>query len=891
MCRVKEIGSFIARCMKAAALSQIFICNFLVITGCKKRDSSEVKEISTPSPRQDGACGASGAWTQTAFEKADALLKVINSTMVGRKECQAVVNSGWKLELIKQNTASPRQLDYRVGRFMTLPKEIASLAAFMNLTKPGAEKSSLTGMAQEALLDRFIELRSKEGEVMVESNMASSITPQADGTMSITRAVEGLNARILASNSVGLARLDEVFTTLAESENCIGKLGAAQESFLLTSLQMLGAFASADTSISSQIGKTVRKYVTFLNSMYQAKTIRSTTDARLRETISCLIDTVSYTYCGARDAKVILDLSYDWINSPPPAPTAEDGSNPFYGLNVLTNYIPVINKWLLGITQGVAMRSDINGRQIVGLMEVPADLVAYRKELDKSFEQGMYKIAGITDEKSRQAAMAGLLNELAYQIGVARFPRSMGGLRRRSQQDIPNLLDGQGLTYRIPFLLGGMSDEKIPKAAIPGNPAAALKLMSIEDVVVAQGPLTSMASFELFRSTLRRNLTSWMDSGTSYGMTYFWKNYPVDYLSVASQIGVGLNVTPIAAFKAVRLYLVHFLQVAKTSALPAFVAQTPVVLDLLQRLDTIVEAHEGLSRSSDSEAAQKFIRLVYQQLDMVIFSEIFIQERLLPTVLIEVNAMMAKQIPGKDDLVANILNVAETATILNLYQRVDANKLKVDLASAMFNSEQALQALQSIAGNPLEDNLVQLQKRAFGAEWDADAVRADSYRKSIRDTMAIPGSSSTTRYQDRFSSSMVDWVLLVQPRAALRRSLHPDLYPVPPAGGFRGFTDDENSSFSTLWGYLCAQSLALPNRERYRKICSGSSFGIDAPATLPETSRGEVKLNYDTWWSNWERKRYNRTGWNGEDPICSTYDLERRWKIYYMSLDHVSSSK
>ncbi len=875
------------------AICAVILCSFVMSVACKKRIESDAKGIGSLSSRQDGACGASGTWTETAFQKADALLKTINA-ISDRAECKALANIGWKLTLIKSLTTNPSEIDYRVARFMTLPREISSLTTFMHLGASGAQKSALLGQAQQALMSRVVELKSAESDVLVQSNLASSLDVQGDGTVNVTREMEGLYARLLTTGKVGLTNLDELFTVMSNSQDCIGKMGVVQSEFLLNSAQMLGAFASADAGVASQIGGTVNKYIKFVNSMYRSKIIQSNNESQLRETMSCLMDLVSYSYCGARDAKVLLDrgLERTMKGEAWPAPVY-DSSNAFYGLDVLTNQVPTINKWLLQITQGIAMRNNTNATLLAGLMEIPIDLVAYRKEQDKSFDKAMYSIAGLTDEKARVTAMSKLLDSLGWYISTAKFPR-----RKRSghnaETEIPNLLDPQGKSYRIPFILGGLKEELIPKAAIPGDPAAVSGVLNLAKVVASQGPLESMASFELFRSTVRQNLTAWQNSAATYGMNYFWKNYPIDYLSIAGQASSGFRITPIEAFQSVRSYLLHFLQLAKNTQLTSFQVNAPVVIEQIKKLDTIINAYQALSENSSLADAENFVKLIYQQLEMVIFSETLIQERLQPLVILEINAMMAGQIPGKNNLEANIVNVAEKTAVMNLFARAgltpgDGQKVSVDIASSMTMSQQVLEALETIVGNPLEDNLIKMQKRAKGLEWNADAVREDSYRRSIRNTLAISGSDISDRYQDRFSPSYIDWLLLVQPRAALRRSMNPDLYPMPAAGGFRGFTDDENGSFATMWGFLCAQSLSLSNRERYRKICSGSSFGVDAPKNLPGEAKGEIKLVYDQWWSDWDRKHKSRSGWNGEDPICTTYDLQRRWKIYYMSLDQFTN--
>lgn len=859
-----------------------FVRNFIplfIILGsvaCKSRSTSKIKGLGDVSPRQDGACGASGVWTETAHEKADKMMQTIK-TLSERKECAALVNNAWKLEQIKAFTTSPSQLNYRVAKFMTLPRDIASIGTFMELS---GGKSELQGLAKPSLLNRVFQLRSAEAEVMVESNMASNLQTDANGRVNITREMQGLHSRLLKTGTTGLNRLGEFFETMTASPDCFGTMGSMQSEFLLTSAQLLGAFASADPATTAQIGRTVQKYVNFVNTGFARRLQQTQTDMQLRETISCLLDVVTYSYCGARDAKVLLDLGIERKERGAPV---YDGKNAFYGLDVLTNRIPTVNAWLLQITQGVVMRNDQNKMLMVDMMKIPVALLRYRKIIDLKFDQAMYKIAAMDPGKTQTTAMAQLLFELAQIISRADFQKG-------ANTTVPNLLDGQKKTYRIPFLLGGVEEKDIPHAAIPGDQAAVAQLLSVVDVVNINGPFESMKTFESFRATLRKNLNGWMDSAISYGMDFFWRNYPIDYVAVASQGVAGQYVTPIDALRAVQTYIYHYLQVAKESKNTSMVSLGYDVLDLLKRINAILDAYTDLSKSGDPEKAKDFVRLVYQKLDMVIFAESFLQQRLLPMVMAEVNAMMAGAIPGKNSLETDIVAVAQRSAVMDLFARsgvgtADAQKLKIDVASAMNLGMQTLEALTTVITEPLDDQLHKLNARAFGAQWDADAIRADSYRRSVRDTRTLWGTDSSSAYPDRFSSFFVDTLLLVQTRAQLRRSFHPDLYPVPPAGGMRGFTDDDQGSITNLWGFLCIQSLSLPNRDRFRKLCSGSSFGVDSPKNIPESASGEIKLNYDLWWNGYGVKHKSRTGWNGDDTICTAYDLQRRWKIYYMSLD------
>ncbi len=859
-------------------------CSALLLggVGCKRRDSSRIKAIGN-SVESNGACGSSQIWTQSALKRATELVDTIKR-IKSRPGCSKLEDALKHLERIQSLAVSPEQMEYRATRLMLLPREIASLTSFIG------GSNWLKTEARGSLLRRMVELKSTETEILVESNLASSLEPEPDGSISVRRAMEGVHARLLSSGVVGLDALSRIFETIGESESCLAGIGEEQNHFLLGSAQLLGAFASADPGVASRVTPIVQKFVKFINGMFEAKVMRNVTDNQLRETITCLIEMVTHSYCSARDSKLLLDRSFSRQQyDPNPDGASSDPNKAFLGIRLMHSHVPAINKWVQQMMQGVLLRNVDNREELIQLMRLPTDLMAYRMDLDQDFNEVMYVLAGDESESSRSITMAKLLSKFGRKMSQARFPRRRAA-SSANLLNLPNFFDKDGLGYKLPFLLAGLTEAEIPGICTPGHPDASRGVKSIVDLVVMNGPLPSMASFELFRSTVRRNLNAMQDAAVSLGMEYFWRNYPIDSVMIAAQGISGYAVTPIQALRAVETYLLDYIKLANDSNLPDIKSLLPLAVDTYKRVEEILTAHSKLSATATREQATGFARLLYQRLDVLMFNETLIQRRLQPLVEVELNAMMAGRIPGRQSLEADLVAEAQKLSVTDLFARAGLNqgdhqKMVIDLSAAMTTGINSIEALEQAVAFPLEDQLRRISLRARGGRWDADTIREDSYIRSIRDARGVPTTPQSDRFSDRFRRTFTDWVLLVKPRAAISRSLHPDLYPMPPSGGFRGFAEDEFGSFATLWGFLCAQSLSLPGRDRYRQFCSGSSFGFEKTEALPVRSEGQLLLNYDQWWVDRAAGKPSASGWSGEDAICTTYDMQRRWRVYYMSLD------
>ncbi|MCX6126647.1 MAG: hypothetical protein NTV34_18090 [Proteobacteria bacterium] len=334
----------------------------------------------------------------------------------------------------------------------------------------------------------------------------------------------------------------------------------------------------------------------------------------------------------------------------------------------------------------------------------------------------------------------------------------------------------------------------------------------------------------------------------------------------------------------------HLVKLIRTHNPPGLRHFLPVAMDLVKRLDKVIDSFEAQPRGATADAARTFVREVYQQFEMVMFNQSFLQARLQPMVEAHINAVVAGSVPGKTELEGVLSMIGERGAVADLFTKGgmsqnDGQKLKIDLASARSTNLQSLEVLQQIFGDTLEDEISYLRQRAKNPVYDAKAVRSEAYRRSLRDARNS-GFVSRDTSTDRFSRTFVDWVLLAKPRAAMARAMNLDLYPMPADGGFEGFSDDESKSFATMWSYLCVQALSMPDRKRYHRLCSGSSHGIAEYPNMPESMRGMLNLNHDDWWSDHEiTRRPSEEGWTGGDPICTLYDFQRRWKIYHMAAE------
>jgi hypothetical protein len=852
-----------------------------VATSCKQSDS-KLRAVNTSTTQDCG--GASGIWTQKAFEAAETVIKFLEEN-ANRPECAGLLATKPEIEKVRELTRGDKDINYRMGRFMTLPREVSDLVTFM-------KKSPWLGdEARRLTIARSLEYQSTGADLMATSKAVSDLTFGAGEKLEVTRNMSAMPVRLTTMARVGAASLDKWFASLQANSSCLSSMGASTGQFLQTGAQLIGAFASADTGSAALLGDVVRKFVKLIESREMGRYLRALEKNKIRKTLTCLISTITSSYCSADDSLALLETGIELSNQTKISPI----SSPTHGYEVIFFHVPAFTDWLQSITNPGSVRVRKLSESYRAIMSIPVDIESYRKILDQQILAGQNTMLTAKDRTQLVAAMAATLKTVASTLEKARFPRnSRGMMGGNGGGEIPNFLDSQKKYKKIPFLLAGIREEDIPNICIPGS--AELQGRKANDFKWYIANLLekdssklpeSFESIEAFRKNLRDKLDVWLDQSENYAMEYFWNNMPFDFEFVGSKAAIGNRTTPIKSMIAIQQYLLEFIEVAQNSKSRFMAAYVPNVIDTVKRLEEVLKAVDAYN-ANNPDSAKNLVATAYKQFQMVFHAENLVPSRLNKAVEAHINAIMMGEVPGKEELERSALLIAERGAVSDLFARSGASAsnlqaIKQDISAAKVLSLQSLEALEAVVGDFILDDLRELRARSKGS-WDAAAVREDSYIRSVNDARkALP--FGLGQAEDRFSRTFVDWFLLSRPRAKLNRALHRDIYPMPADGAFVTFQEVEGRPFSELWSNLCAQTLSLPGRKRYQTMCTGSTYGIETTKETPVPMEGKLMLSYDTWWSSQVIKKPNQAGWTGGDPVCTLYEYQRRWRIYTMVAD------
>lgn len=896
-------------------LCVVVLSSFVAIVACKKRDTSSLESFDSNVYSFGGACGSRGFWTQTAISRAKEIVSTVTK-LKDNPKCNKLFESMKNLGDIQSSYTPAPENGQRFSRMMTLNREIASINNYLNMT------DFKRGDVLALLLDRTIEQKTLEVQNMAESQSTSGLSSDGNALNIVRNSVSSVENRMNTAAQVGLDRLQKYYQALNESAECVNdnpSLGGV--SLLAQSAQVLGAFASGDPVTASNVSNAINSFTKMMRDNKYNRSLRNENDAVLADSIGCMMESVQYSFCAARDAQSILSNGGDRLQKRlNPSGSSLDKNSPFYAYYIMSYYLPVVTRWLNTVTSGYIPRTKSDVKLINRVIEVPVDVEKYSMSLRSIYAQYMRDFSQQTESNAKAGLLYKMIKELNQEINYMVFPmrRRMLDPRRDpppkqnvAKGDIPNFFKMKNQGIYLTFRLLGLEGSNVPKECIPNTDVAKTAPLTFDKWATGGDtgynryfyrydlPTTntsknefpgSLISEKTLPDVIKIQLEGLIDEAHAAASDYFWMNLPLDMEVVAADAGAGMIGNAMSSLSAIQGFVLAQLDILQKDSSADAVIGRGSLLDTYKRIDAVLAAYREFSNNSSPDAAKKFIATTYERFNMVFQGSAFLPQRLLRVVKRDLVKNVQKQQFGATSLEPEILYAAGDLAFDQILSGLggDVQAGQTQLAAAQTLNKASLAAIDDVFGDKLISIISRYRNAAMGQGDLSDrSTFTDSYLRSKMDSRRLPRVSSDT-FLDRMFNASLDSLEGVGIKAFIKRSWYPDLYPMPSPWRGPGYHDDEFGSLQIDWAVLCNLTLAFPKPERYASVCNGAIqySPFEGGGKLNGHKRvGPLSLAYNNW-----NKSLNSDGGiphTYPSSMCAYYDVARRNQIYNITLDHL----
>lgn len=760
-----------------------------------------------------GSCPSQGAWTQMALAQTKSIYSVIER-LKDNPDCKGIGNIAKNLGTAMTELDLKGADEGQSATVESLPSEIDALRRVL-MTQGGRSSS-----AQTLLYKKTIQAASLGGEA------AANATVPIDATT----AIKSLFTRTSRATNYGLNAVQQVFTALPAYQQCL--IGHPDEGMLLLSaaVKVGAAFATSGGGVGQTLGTSIASFVQMMREKKFTLAMRKQNETEFWFSISCLLETTTKNYCEEQNAQELLAYAQkEYLEG---AKTGNVGAvdpsadNPLEGYYLLVRELPLVAQWLRGVKLGTnpKLTSDANF-QVLAIERVN-EMWKLDKVIRSTFSQEMDVYRSMPDVKSKRNKLFDLIVtiETAMRTGKATvefFTNSMS---------LP----------LIPFFLIGM--DVVPKE-VAANSEGKIQ-MSWGDWMQTGGDNGGyQAMFENpdeLAEVVRIQMDKMIDSANQKAGIFFRQRLVIDLLSLVNRSLVGQNLTVRQSLKHIDRYLGRFEGRLTGSYSDSVMYGT--VIETRSRIQAVLHSFDDLAalgknakeshienysveeRLALTKAAQVVIDSVFQELNVLYMSDVFVTNRVTPFIERDF-AIRIKQGENMTPYQKQLLQITQDQLIERMTQLygVDPVAKKDDLMGAHVINVRNLGAVEDIFKDSVYMMLEELNEVVHGRSADPEtmrkvtAARFAKERDIYRATHMVPNVGPMAPAGNVLLNL---WTYFSAGHYVKKG--HEDLYIRPKSPTSVGSQEDENGSFAQFRGRICAQTLAFQDRERFTALCKGA---------------------------------------------------------------------
>ena len=839
-----------------------------------------------------GACQSQGSWTADALS-ATSSLQNIAEQLKNDKNCNSLAKK------LDQHYAElqPRMID--LGANAETANKLSSISedgmAIGSLVKEGSGiKDFLMGSSQ--FRNQVTSLVAKN---LLETKMTNASLNAFGPAGTSAAAIIGTSKRIRNAAYSSLDTATNVLDSLITESQC------------LSSSNMAGPIISAMVSVASSVvtsrqdsfgqrtARFVNKLSMFMRDRRFAGVFNKLNQIQFRNSLSCLLEVTSESYCSTLDARTLYDtfMSKNIIK--------EDGKgdfsaakqkvisgisdSPLQGLYILTQQIPIVTAWLEKVQRGVEpmLKTDASQKNetITTTMQFFLKeniLLSYINSEKKTLEA----LPRSNDDSAQKNQITKIILGLSDIIIGSNFAPNA--------QEEQNFFTTSSSALLVPFRLMGIT----PNERVTGEDGSVTPLDFRTWVQGAGRKHPVFKNPMQLAQNVEKNLRLIIEEAKGYAVSYYnnWYIYDQPGLFVDSLTNVRYNVREVLVN--VRTYLSDlFEQVQNDELKDASVLST--IIETKDRINNILAKYNQLTEvgkklkieknpteidALKKEGAQlhmNIIKTIYENFSVYIARSGFLSNRLTAIVKFDIQNLvrLSEKDPIRNQaLLRQIFFATGEAAFENMRIMSGGNPtmINLDISNAQVTQLQNISALEALIKDYFLENIKQMK---LSAEAKPSVDLLDTLDFEQKPLESKNSYSRLKKIQSYF------WFPLFEKLGKSANSY------------FKSTSSDKNNDLTefqaakTMHKLYCIQSLTFADWRSFKPLCKGvileSDFKSDnlSPATK-QKFENLLNVSYDKKLSAYvsANMSQNDVQLNRAERICAFRQYARNNYIMYLTL-------
>jgi len=816
-----------------------------------------------------GMCASQGSWLQDALKQSRLIISALE-TLKDDPNCKLLSNA---LESLPKVSPSNLDEDSQTS-FANTYRELSALNDFMNPArmKNGMNSSVFQSAVFEVVFNKSFK-SIKDLNTQINPNYTEE---QQDSIRNVSMRLKTFLARSRQVANMSMATSRSVLSVLPQSKRCLhNKPSAAAAIF--------GAIAHTAASLVSGgemngVGEFTSALMTFSRDSNYIKSITPLELQEFKNSVSCLVESTSESYCSIQDAEDALEalkktggrkgfnLKFIMDQSP-----ADPVASPLAGLVIYMRDIPVVQAWLQKVLTGLAPRTAWQGRDKNDNWNSYLGFIQSVNELQANFTDKEQQYLSATAGKDRMAKL-GQVREI-FQETINVITKGARGnsvnFFARTVQD-PN---------QVPFFLLSLD--------MPSDFNAQTNDFYNYWLKYSRDGINGFDNPDRLLQTLRENLWKMMAKAQIEANALFSNRMVVDPHNLVTEAMRGPGVSPYQAFIDQRVYYNNLItkldrsaKEMKGSSQDAIRAKLlrshiPLLRDSVSRIDKVIAALDSVSdvapNGEDSAAFQseKIMNVIQEAANMLVSWDSFFGTRMQTALQADLSDTLWRKTPITDRQREYLLSVGpDIVGKLSGFFANNPVSERTDLNSAKLVHIANLRAVEEQFAKVLFNEILSITCKLEGG-YACDAMSYGKTYDPVKDPGSIIGVNNLLANMRKGNLSFL--------QRYLRRSHQPQ---------------DDAVAFVQTRAKLCVQALAFQSRDSFKEVCRGAVLESEFS---DRTDNLGLNLDFDSQLklvssvqSDSQSGKIDRARGIG---VCSLRTYLRKNHIYYMYRDYNADNR
>ena len=853
-----------------------------------------------------GKCSSQGSWTFQALNHTHELVDIAQR-LKADKRCQKLADGFLSsLPRLEQTLTDAATEQHSVGGLNRLAQEMTALSQF------NSSNTQNKIDVVKLLLKRAVQYSAETAKLS-----SSSMPPPgaSDRSEKIAEDIFSFGRRLNQTTGTGLDIFNSMITQVADNSECPLNNNTRGQLFA-ASANMLAAFArGSQSSTGLKLSEAISKFFTTFRDLGYAEVIRKGNDVALLNSVSCLLEMTSESYCSARDARVL------WEETKNQTEVRLSGQNrtlyladrstvdsrngtPLMGFYILTQQLPVVSDWLLKILIAVDPKLTTDGHFRNTVLDNVNDFFKKVNEVKSLYNNKTMTIKAYQDRASQINATVDLIGELSATV--------IGNQRNAATT---NFFTQANLPLEIPFRMAGIDppSEEIKRLGGQFDPNVWLQ-GNRNNIQGLQDPIP-------FIEHMGAHLQEIIDAAQLSAIGYYNQWAIVDQQNVVDKSLLGINFNVNEIFASVDSYLenlkhrlIVMIDHEKLNP-PAHPIDSSIIgsiLDTQVRIHKIQVQLDELHRTSDQfraaseiannpdlfakqiafeKAAKDFLLVLYDQLNVILSRTGFLSNRMAVYVQYDFQSTIRAQAgegslfkdPKFEQSLKFATNVAAYDQIISITGGNPAT-VRQDISNSMNITRTNLQMIEDLFAPFFAKKIAEMHLRAKHPDAGYFTIQKEIAGRAWADHVnRVPTENRSLDWENLdHMTGFLGWLFHIEPKDRYNSLSVWNMFSI-----FSTKTvlpaDNEFGSARELYAQYCTQSLAFNNLRGIYDLCKGAT--LFSPFNAP--SEPDAKAAFDGYLDvNFAQKAVqdqDKPALNESGRICALREYYRRNYVLYLT--------